>query len=181
MRFNGLSALNTTLRVGVAVGMLLTSGFAQSGTPHTTADAPAPADAAGPSTPHAPPVVMAFTDPSACAAFEQDGYPCRGLVQDGTPVGVEVTFAGRVRDGLPLAVPGRRAPEDWRGFDWLELELENRSPERLTVGLLLPNDPASWAEGKAAGFTLALDAATPPVTWRVPLRHLQYTVSGRTW
>jgi hypothetical protein len=117
-------------------------------------------------------------DPSACAAFEQDGYPCRGIEQDGTSLGVEATFDGRARAGLPLAVPGRSAREDWRGFDWLELE--NRGTEPLTIGLLLRNEPASWQDGKSAGFTLELDAARR-VTWRVPLRHLQYTTSGWAW
>ena len=84
------------------------------------------------------------------------------------------------QEGLPLAVPGRSAREDWRGFDWLDIELENRGTERLTLSLVLRNEPASWADGKSAGFTLALEAARR-VTWRVPLRHLQYTMSGWAW
>jgi Beta-galactosidase len=189
MRFNLPYARSSHLRVALAVGLLLTSCLAQSCTPcagstpspgHTTADAPASADAALPQAPHARPVVIAFTDPAACAAFERDGYPCRGIEQEGTPVGVEATFNGRGQEGLPLVVPGRGAREDWRGFDWLELELENRGTERFTLGLILRNEPASWADGKTAGFTLALEPARR-VTWRVPLRHLLYTVSGWAW
>jgi hypothetical protein len=189
MRFRVVYALDARLRVVLAVGMFLTSGLAQSCTLHdgstssrmyTTADARTPAEAAVSPAPHALPVVVAFTAPAACAAFEPDGYPCRGMAQDGTPVGVEVTFDGRAREGLPLAVPGRSAGEDWRGFDWLELELENRGTARLTLGLLLRNEPASWEDGKSAGFTLDLEAARR-VTWRVPLRHLPYTVSGWAW
>ena len=189
MRYNVLYARYAHLRVVLAVGLLLSSWLAQRCTPrggstplpmHTTAEArPLPMRLCLRLL-QALPAVMAFTDPSACTAFEQDGYPCRGIEQEGTPVGVEATFDGRARDGLPLAVPGRSAREDWRGFDWLELELENRGTERLTLGLVLRNDPASWADGKSAGFTLELEAARR-VTWRVPLRHLQYTVSGWAW
>jgi hypothetical protein len=148
MRPNVLYARASHLRVALAVGLLLTSWLAQSCAPrggstpsprHTTAEVPAP---------HARPVVIAFTDPAACAAFERAGYPCRGIEQAGTPAGVEATFDGRGREGLPLAGPGSGAREDWRGFDWLELELENRGAERLTLGLVLRNEPASWADGK---------------------------------
>jgi Beta-galactosidase len=174
-----------------AVSMLLQSWLLQSCTRHeapppqpalvqSTAAGPARGDTAVPPAPQTLPVVMAFTDPSACVAFEQDGYPCRWIEHNGAPIGVEVHFAGRERHGLPLAVPGRNAREDWRGFDWLELELENRSAERLKLGLILRNEPGSWQEDQAAGFTLALEAARR-VTWRVPLRHLQYTTSGRVW
>src|ERR1700752_1565489 len=133
MRFNFVYALYANLQGVLATGVLLHSCLAQSCTPrdvstqslrHTTAEVLAAVDAAGPPAPHAPPMVMAFTDPSVCAVFEQDGYPCRGIAQDGMPAGVEATFDAHARDGLPLAVPGRSAREDWRGFDWLELDLE---------------------------------------------------------
>jgi hypothetical protein len=192
MRFSFQSGPYAHLRVVFAVGMLLTSWLAQSCTPHevsppsllhTTDDVLTPADAALPQAPQAPPVVIAFTDSAACAAFEQDEYPCRRIEQEGTPVGVEAEFDGRVQEGLPLVVPGVpgwNARQDWRGFDWLELDLENRGSDRLTLGLILRNESASWEDGRSAGFTLALDAARR-VTWRVPLRHLQYTGSGRAW
>jgi hypothetical protein len=189
MRFNFVSALYANLRGVLATGVLLHSCLAQSCISHdestpsrmqTTAEVLAPVEAAVPPAPHAPPVVMACTDPSVCAAFEQDGYPCRGIAQDGMPVGVEATFDAHARDGLPLAVPGWGAREDWRGFDWLELDLENRGTEQLKLSLVLRNDPASWEDGKSAGFTLVLEAARR-VTWRVPLRHLQYTISGWAW
>jgi hypothetical protein len=189
MRFNFVYALYANLQGVLATAALLHSGLAQSYTPrdastpslmHTTAEVLAPVEAAVPPTPQAPPMVMAFTDPSVCAAYERDGYPCRGMVQDGMPVGVEATFDAHARDGLPLAVPGRSTREDWRGFDWLELEVENRGTEPLKLSLVLRNDPASWEDGKAAGFTLVLEAARR-VTWKVPLRHLQYTISGWAW
>jgi hypothetical protein len=189
MRCNFVYALHANLRGVLAAAALLPSCLAQSCTPrdvstqslmHLTAEVLAPVEAAVPPTPHAPPLVMAVTDSSICAAFEQDGYPCRGIAQEGTPVGIEATFEGHARKGLPLAVPGRSTREDWRGFDWLELELENRGPEQLKLSLVLRNDPGSWEDGKSAGFTLALDAARR-VTWKVPLRHLQYTISGWAW
>ncbi|HEX9869446.1 MAG TPA: hypothetical protein VGC99_12800, partial [Candidatus Tectomicrobia bacterium] len=178
MCFSVLYARDAHLRVVFAVGILLSSWLVQSCTPrevsapsllHTAADALAPADAAVPQAPQALPVVMVVTDPSTCTAFEQDGYPCRRIEQEGTPVGVEVEFDGRVQEGWPLALPGWSTRQDWRGFDWLELDLENRGPERLKLGLILRNEPASWEDGKSAGFTLELDAARR-VTWRVPLR-----------
>ena len=144
------------LRLVFAVSILLQSWLMQSCTrreapppalTQSTAVEPAHGDTAVPPAPQAPPVVMAFTDPSACAVFEQDGYPCSRIEQHGAPIGVEVHFTGRERHGLPLAVPGRNAREDWRGFDWLELELENRSAERLKLGLILRNEPGSWARG----------------------------------
>jgi hypothetical protein len=186
MPFNVQYARYSPLRAVLAVGILLTGWLAQSCTPreesrpspmHTTADTVTPADAAVPPAAHALPVVMAFTDPAACAAFEHVGYPCRGIEREGTPVGIEATLDGRGREGLPLATPGRSAREDWRGFDWLKLDLENRGTARLTLSLILRNEPASWEDGKAAGFTLALEPARR-VTWRVPLRHLQYSASG---
>jgi hypothetical protein len=189
MRFNVLYARDAHLRVVLAIGMVLSGWLAQSCTPrdmstpslsHTTADARAPTDMSVPPAAQAHPVVMAVTDPSVCAAFERDGYPCRRMAQEGTPVGVEATFDGRGLDGLPLVVPGRGAREDWRGFDWLDLDLENRAPARLKVGLILRNEPGSWEDGQSAGFMLALEPARR-VTWRVPLRHLPYTVSGWVW
>jgi hypothetical protein len=164
MPFDLQYARYAPLRAVLAVGLVLTGWLAQSCRPrdgsrpspmHTTADALTPADAATPPAPHTPPVLMAFTDPAACAAFEQDGYPCRGIEQEGTPVGVEVSCDGRGREGLPLAMPGGSAREDWRGFDRLEIELENRSTERLKVGLILRNEPGAWADGQSAGVTLA--------------------------
>src|SRR5262249_58224302 len=107
----------------------------------------------------------------------QGGYPCGGIEQEGTAVGVEVQFAGVARDGWAVAGPGWSAREDWRGFDWLELDIENRGTERLTLGLVLRNDPASWQDDQVAGFILEL-ADARRVTWRVPLRQLQYTASG---
>jgi hypothetical protein len=189
MHFNSLYVLYTTLRIVFTVGIVLHSWLAQScalregavrSPVPTTADALAPAAAPEPPAPHGLPVAMEFTAPSACAAFEQDGYPCRWIEQEGTPVGVEAHFAGLAREGLPLAMPGWRAREDWRGFDWLELDIENRGTERLKLGLLLRNEPASWQDDQVAGFTLELEAARR-VTWRVPLRHLQYTASGWVW
>jgi len=126
MRFNSRYLLYTTLRIVVTVALGLHSWLAQScalregavrSPVPTTADALAPAAAPAPPAPHGLPVARGFTDPSACAAFEQDGYPCRWIEQEGTPVGVEVQFAGLARDGLPLAVSGWSAREDWRGFD----------------------------------------------------------------
>src|SRR5262249_45259212 len=152
MRFNSRYVLDTTLRIVFPVALVLHSWLAQSCAlregavrlpVHTTADVLAPTAAPAPPAPHGLPVAMGFTDPAACAAFEQDGYPCRWIEQEGTPVGVEAQFAGLAREGLPLAVPGRSAREDWRGFDWLELDIENRGTERLTLGLVLRNDPAS--------------------------------------
>jgi hypothetical protein len=189
MRFNILYARDAHLRVALAFGMVLSGWLAQSCTPrdisapsllHTTGETLTPAEAPVPQPPQTLAAVMAVTDPSACAAFEQDGYPCRRIAQEGTPVGVEAAFDGRAREGLPLVVPGRGAGQDWRGFDWLELDLENRGPEQLKVGLILRNEPGSWEDGQSAGFTLELDAARR-VTWRVPLRHLQYTASGWAW
>jgi hypothetical protein len=121
---------------------------------------------------------MAFTDPAACAAFEHAGYPCRGIVQKGIPVGLEATFDGRDQGGLPLAMPGWDARGDWRGFDWLEIE--NRGPTWLKLSLILRNEPGSWEDGQSAGFTLELEPARR-VTWRVPLRHLPYTSRGWSW
>src|SRR5215470_15603760 len=189
MRLNSRYVLDTTLRIVVTVALVLQSWLAQScalragavGSPvPTPADALAPAAAPAPPAPHGLPVAMGFTDPSACAAFAQDGYPCRWIEQEGTPVGVEVQFAGLARDGLPLVVPGWSAREDWRGFDWLELDIENRGTERLTLGLVLRNDLVSWQDDQVAGFILEL-AVVRRVTWRVPLRQLQYTASGWVW
>src|SRR5262245_7417555 len=155
MRFNVMSSRYAHLRLVLAAGLLLSSWLAQSCTPrgaptqsprHTTANAHATADRAVPPAPPALPVVMTFTAPSACAAFERDGYPCRGIEEEGAQVGVEATFDGRAQDSLPLAVPGQSAGEDWRGFDWLELEVENRGTQPLRVSLILRNDPGSWAD-----------------------------------
>src|SRR5215510_6239185 len=82
MRFNSRYVLDTTLRIVVTVALVLHSWLAQScalragavGSPVQT-----PADALAPAAPHGLPVAMGFTDPSACAAFAQDGYPCRGI------------------------------------------------------------------------------------------------------
>src|SRR5262245_42252574 len=115
-RFSSLDVLYTTLRIVVTVALVLQSWLAQScalragavrSPVPTTADALAPAAAPAPPAPHGRPVAMGFTAPAACAAFAQDGSLCRRIEQEGTPVGVEVHFAGRARDGLPLAVPGR--------------------------------------------------------------------------
>jgi len=114
------------LRAALTIGMLLTSWLVQSCTPrevfapsplYTPGDTHTPADAPVPQAIQALPVVMAFTHPSACVAFEQDGYPCRRIEQEGTLVGVEAAFDGGAREGLPLAVPGWSVHEDWRGFD----------------------------------------------------------------
>src|SRR5215510_12250124 len=112
MRFHSLYVLSTTLRIVVTVALVLHSwltlscalrdGAVRSPVP-TTADALAPAAAPELPAPHGRPVAMGFTDPAACAAFEQDGSPCRWIEEEGTPVGVEAHFAGLARDGLPLA------------------------------------------------------------------------------
>ena len=75
------------------------------------------------------------------------------IEHNGAPIGVEVHFAGGERHGLPLAVPGRNARRLAR-LRLARLELENRSTERLKLGLILRNEPGSWQEGQAAGLTL---------------------------
>ena len=88
MPFNCLYARYSHLRVVFTVVILLHSWLVQSctarngSTPspmHTTANALTPAEAAAPPAPQTLPVVIAFTDPTACAAFEHVGYPCRGI------------------------------------------------------------------------------------------------------
>src|SRR5262245_60707119 len=106
------------LRLVFVVSLLLQSCLMQSCTRRrapppalvqSTDVVPARGDMAVPPAPQALPVVMEFTDPSACAAFEQDGYPCSWIEQNGAPIGIEVHFAKRAQPGLPLAMPGRNA------------------------------------------------------------------------
>src|SRR5215510_2448946 len=95
MRFNSLYVLYTTLRIVVTVALVLQSWLAQSCALRDGAvRSPVPTTAAAPAppAPHGLPVAMAFTDPAACAAFAQDGSPCRWIEEEGTPVGVEVQF-----------------------------------------------------------------------------------------
>lgn len=102
------------------------------------------------------------------------------LDSSGVSVGTEVAFTREEWRGLALNVPEQISLADWRGWESVVLEVENREEEKeARVSISFRNDPDTWESGEVAQFYVAV----PPgrrVSWPVRIFHLPYTM-GWEW
>ncbi len=97
----------------------------------------------------------------------------------GKSCGVEISFP-ESGENRKWTLTDQISPKDWRGWRYLEVDLENRSEGKVELEIYLRRVPGSNKNGERVSF-LAKMEPFQRVVWRLPIFHIPYSYSGWEW